>query len=316
MKLGLVCISEILRDEESIHSKTMTRKKFLSEEKASSISELSNRILQNVFVLSKTIGMCSRNGISHLRVSSNMFPLVTDETLNLDYQDLPDIDKIIDGLGEAGDLCRSLGISLSCHPSQFNVLSSLNPDVVRRTIRGLNHESQVLDWLGCESNYTSPMCLHLNRSPVKDETLEEYYDRFYKAFKKCSQGVQNRLVLENEDKGFWSCENLYETFNGLTPFVYDNLHDHCNPSSILYSNHWAKLFKETWSEYTPVFHWSEGIDGTRKHTDYFSHIPVVVQLNQDVIWECEVKQKDLAIIQVLNNEISSSRPHSSVVSSQ
>lgn len=299
MKLGLVCISEMLKLEEKVHSKTMTRKKFLSEEKTSSLVDLSNRILDNTRVLKKTIEMCSRNGISHLRVSSSMFPLVTDETLGLEYSDLPDMTSIIQELNSCGELARNLNISLSCHPSQFNVLSSLNPDVVRRTIRELNHESQVMDWLGCDSDYSSPMCLHLSRSP-KSETDEEYRDLFCEAFSKCSQGVKNRLVLENEDKGYWSCENLYNVFKGVAPFVYDNLHDQCNPSSLNCSEHWASLFKETWGNHTPVFHWSEGIDGTRKHTDYFTHIPNVVESNDDVTWECEVKAKDLAICKVLN----------------
>ena len=164
----------------------------------------------------------------------------------------------------------------------------------------IGHAKSICLNFGLAQDYSSPMCLHLNRSPGVEESTHEYYDRFYSAFKKCSLGVQKRLVLENEDKGFWSCENLYNTFKGLTPFVYDNLHDECNPSDTKYSPYWAEKFKETWGEFTPVFHWSEGIDGSSKHTDYFSRIPVVVQLNPDVIWECEVKSKDFAICRVLN----------------
>ena len=298
MRLGLVCISEKLRSAEKLHSRAMTRKKFLTEDRSVSTVELSSRILHNVLVLSKTIQTCHENGIGHLRVSSSMFPLVTDETLKLSYEDLPDIDSIISGLAQAGDLARQYDITLSCHPSQFNVLASLSEDTIRRSILQLNHESQVLDWLGCKSDYSSPMCLHLNRSPGVEEFNEDYRKRFEDNFYLCDKGVQNRLVLENEDKGYWCCENLYNTFNGFIPFVYDNLHDQCNPSSITYSPHWADLFKKTWGKFTPVFHWSEGIDGTSKHTDYFTHVPTVVQLNKDVTWECEVKAKDYAICKI------------------
>jgi len=299
MRLGLVCISEILRSKEKLHSRAMTRKRFLTEDRAVSMVELSARIAHNVLVLSKTIQTCHENGIGHLRVSSSIFPLVTDETLKLSYEDLPDIDSIISGLGKAGDLARQYDITLSCHPSQFNVLASLSEDTIRRSILQLNHESQVLDWLGCKSDYSSPMCLHLNRSP---EFTTQYFDRFCEGFWRCSKGVQNRLVLENEDKGYWSCENLYNTFNGFIPFVYDNLHDQCNPSSIPYSDQWAKLFKGTWGVHTPVFHWSEGIDGSNKHADYFTHVPAVVQLNKDVTWECEIKSKDKAICKIKDDK--------------
>ena len=125
MRLGLVCISEKLRSAEKLHSRAMTRKKFLTEDRSVSTVELSSRIAHNVLVLSKTIQTCHENGIGHLRVSSSMFPLVTDETLKLSYEDLPDIDSIILELGKAGALARQYDITLSCHPSQFNVLASL-----------------------------------------------------------------------------------------------------------------------------------------------------------------------------------------------
>ena len=302
MKLGLVCISEILHTTEKLHARAMTRKKFLTENRQDSIKELSARILINTQVFQRTLEQCVDLCISHYRVSSSMFPLVTDETLSLDYSDLPDITEIQDNLTAAGNYARSNYISLSTHPDQFNVLASLNEDTVRRSIRQLNHEAQVMDWIGLPQNYDAPMCLHLNRGPKGEETPDEYRSLFLKNFSECSDGVQNRLVLENEDKGFWNCENLYSAFNAYIPLVFDNLHDACNPSP-LDGEEWARLFAETWGDYTPVFHWSEGIDGSSKHANYFTHVPKVVSDNSGWIWECEVKSKDLAIRQVLNGEL-------------
>lgn len=301
LNLGLVCISEMLREKEKLHSRTMTRKQFLKESKNISIPELSSRIFHNVEVLKKTLAMCCENGIKHYRVSSSMFPLITDKTLHLNYDDLPELDQIVSSLKEAGDYARSVGITLSCHPSQFNVLTSLSDETIKNTITELNHESQVLDWMGCKQDYSTPMCLHLSRSPKGEETDYEYLSRFMDSFYACSDGVQGRLVLENEDKGYWNCENLYSVFSSYIPLVYDNLHDACNPSSILSSQYWVSAFSETWSDHIPVFHWSEGIDGTRKHSNYFSHIPEIIKTNQNqIIWECEVKAKDFAITEILN----------------
>jgi len=307
MKLGLVCISEILQESEKLSARTMTRKKFLSESRQDIITELSARILHNTGVLQRTLEHIHEIGISHYRVSSSMFPLVTDSTLDLSYDDLPDMPAIREALHAAGSYARYNHISLSCHPDQFNVLSSLNEDTVTRSIRQLNHESAVMDMLGCAQDLSSPMCLHLNRSPKAEESIDDYVERFMTHYYMCDIGVRKRLALENEDKGFWNCYNLYEAFRERMPLVYDNLHDSCNPSPIIagFDNPItiAALYQRTWRGHVPVFHWSEGIDNSSKHARYFSHIPEVVKRNPDIIFECEVKAKDNAILQVLNGDI-------------
>jgi len=53
----------------------------------------------------------------------------------------------------------------------------------------------------------------------------------------------------------------------------------------------------TWNT-TPVFHYSEGIDGTRKHADYALHSPP--DYDKEVFWDVELKAKDLAIFKMLN----------------
>ena len=301
LRLGLVCISELLRESEKLSAKTMTRALFLKEDRTTAIQKLSSRVLHNTVVIRRVLEHCHSLGIAHYRISDTLAPLVTEPNVNISLESLPDFDQIRENLASAGQYARRVGISLSSHPGQFNVLASYNPNVVDNTIRELNHISKIMDMLGCPQSYAAPMCLHLSVGPKENiETVEEYRHRFLKALHRCDTGVQHRLVLENEDKGYWNCDNLYRVFHQFSALVYDNLHDACNPSPD--SCDWAILFKETWRHYTPVFHWSEGIDGSNRHTDYFSHMPRVVRDNPDVIWECEIKQKDRAIQQVLNYE--------------
>jgi len=299
MKLGLVCISEMLKAQQKIAFKTMTRKKFNSMDRDEAISALSSRILHNTVVINKIIQHLSNVGISHYRISSNMFPLVTDDSLKLHVDNLPDIDHIKNNLAAAGAAARAADITIGCHPDQFNVLASYNPAVVQKTIVELNHQSHVLDLMGCAQDLSSPMCLHLNKAPdFEKETLEQYKERFLNNLSFCDRGVRARLVLENEDKSYWNCQNLYNTFGLDRALVYDNLHDSCNPS-----NEWkynVKMFRSTWKEFTPVFHWSEGINGSRAHCDRASHIPCCVSEHLDCTWEVELKAKDFAILEILN----------------
>jgi len=301
MRLGLVCISEMLRDQRKISAKTMTRKGFNAVPRSDALKLLSARILHNTSVIYATLGSMVGNGIKHYRVSSSIFPCVTDATLNLSYDDLPQMATIRAKLRGAGDLARAHGITLSCHPDQFNVLSSYNPDVIERSILELNHQSNVLDMMGCSQDLSSPMCLHLNKTPdLKRETVEEYRTRFLDSLSRCNDGVRARLVLENEDKGYWTTEHLHHWFGEHRALVYDNLHDSCNPS--IPSNYAVKLFRETWGNHTPVFHWSEGTDlKPRSHAPRPTFLPQIVAANSDCIWEMEFKDKDYAIVEILNN---------------
>jgi len=290
----------------------MTRKRFLELGRNAALKELSSRILHNCELTKQIVLHCASVGIAHYRISSCLLPLVTDSTLRIFYDDLPDMRRIEAALAEVGVAAKDCGVSISSHPDQFNVLTSYNQDVIDRSIKELNHQAYVLDLIGLPQNYSAPMCLHLNLSPdFKRETISDYVDRFVASLASCSQSaslascsqsVRNRLVLENEDKSFWNCANLYEHFGSRIPLVYDNLHDSCNQSNA-HPQVLIDLFKITWGTYAPVMHWSEGTpEKPRSHAEFASHIPEVVSMNKDCVWEFELKGKDCAILQILKSQ--------------
>ena len=297
-RLGLVCISERLTHQK-ISAKTMTRKQFVTLGRDRGLTVLSERILHNSQHVLRTLQACIDSGARHYRVSSSLFPLLTDHTLELSYRDIHGFDDIASNLAKAGEFARQHDITCSAHPDQCIVLSSYSQPVVEKTMLEPYHQSYVLDMMSFKSDYSTPMCLHLNKTPdFKRETLGEYVSRFLANLARCSRGVRHRLVLENEDKAYWNCENLYASFAGHLPLVYDNLHDTCNPSCDPSQS--ISRFRQSWGKYTPVFHWSEGIGSTRSHSDYATHLPHVVSANRDVTWEVELKAKDNAIAHILS----------------
>jgi len=304
LRLGLVCISEMLRKDRKLAFKAMTRKQFLNLSKISrevAIKELNHRCVQNVNTLYEVIKHCVNVGISHYRVSSSLFPLITDPTLDLSLRDLPSYESMSQMLMNSGNFCRANNLSFSCHPDQFNVLASYSDKTITQSIRELNHQSTILDMMGAECSPKNPMTLHVNLRPnLEKESLQDFVARFVSNVKRCSDGVQSRLVLENDDKVFWNARVLHENFGELFPLVYDNLHHACNPTND--NEPWHKIYAKTWRGHTPVFHWSQGINGGRSHTDYASEMPSeVLELSEATIWEVELKAKDYAIMEILKN---------------
>ena len=324
--LGLTCISEILKekDKKKYSFRTMTRKRFndlcVKHDRDEAIRNLSERILHNVRVTRYIIRHCINNNILHYRLSSALFPLVTDEKTEIAFDDLPDKIAIQEELEFAGKIAKDFGISIGSHPDQFNVLASPNRDAVARTINELNFQASVLDMIGLPQDHTAPMNIHINYTPKADEGLGMVAERFYKNLIRCDAGVFDRLTIENEDKGFFNVDNcinfsdyLWNTFGLNIPVCYDNLHDFCNPSEETGTAFQAERCAYTWVNQStddvlsadttflsPVFHWSEGTpEKPRSHSEYFAlgNYPPHIAIDPDkpAKWECEVKGKDKAI---------------------
>ena len=305
-RYGLACISEILRDNEGLAFKTITRSNFNKVGREKGLQTLSSRILHNVKLISRVIKHCHQLGISHYRVS-DMLPLLSDKTLGICFQDLPDIIEITDAAKVIGNTSKELKITTSSHPGQFTMLASKKDNVIESSIKDLVVLDEFLNMCGLPQDKRHPVNIHPGRSATCHEDAKDIAETYYNNLRKLPESMQTRLVLENDDKGFWSCERMYMYFHkhlvnkfgwGFS-LTYDNLHDQCLPS-LGSQEYWIETFKSTWNGFTPVMHWSEGgKDGNpRAHVDY---ITIGKPPTTDCIWEIEVKAKDKAILKLLES---------------
>jgi UV DNA damage endonuclease len=320
--LGLTCISEQLKDKDKkkYSFRTMTRKRFndlcVRDGRDEAIKELSERIAHNLYCTQYILRHCHSRNIRHYRLSSSLFPLLTDQTLELAYTDLPNHKTLDTELRFIGIIAKTFGISLGSHPDQFVVLASANENAVKNSINELNFHASIFDKIGLPQDHTAPMNIHVNRSIKDGETLEDIAEIFYNNLMKCNAGVYNRLTIENEDKlSLFNIDNcikfseyLFETHNYNLPVCADNLHHLCNPSEVLDFTWQAERCAYTWVNQgkgehnfiAPVFHWSEGKpEKPRSHADYvaFGNFPphIAIEPDKPVKWDLECKKKDYAI---------------------
>ena len=320
--LGLTCISEILKEKDKVRYsfRTMTRKRFNDlcnkEGRDEAVKQLSERILHNVIVTQYIVNHCYSSNIRHYRLSSALFPLLTDQTLEISLEDLPHKARIEQELKLVGVIAEKFGISIGSHPDQFVVLASANENAVKNSINELNFHASIFDKIGLPQDHTAPMNIHVNRSIKDGETLEGIAEIFYSNLMKCNAGVYNRLTIENEDKlSLFNIDNcikfseyLFETHNYNLPVCADNLHHLCNPSEVSDFAWQAERCAYTWVNQgegqhnfiAPVFHWSEGKpEKPRSHADYvaFGNFPphIAIEPDKPAIFEVECKKKDYAI---------------------
>ena len=287
---NLCCISNELK-KQGYKFQTMTWKRFNqlleSEGQRYALYELGKRWLNNCDVTFMAIQHCHENGWGY-RVSSALFPCLTHPDFQYTIKDVLQYQEIVNLLGQIADFNRTWKVRLSTHPDQFNVLASENENAVTKTITELNHHGWIMDKLGCERSYFNPINIHVN---CTKGDLADIAARFMSNLNKCEQSVTSRLVVENEDKGCWTVENLLLHFfdNYGIPITYDNLHDKCNPSILGNMQNCA----DTWP-CKPLFHYSESCpDATnpRKHADMPTNCP----FSDAYDWDIELKSKDAAI---------------------
>lgn len=294
MNLTLCCISNVLASK-NIKFQSMTYTRFKSLPFKEAIKILSDRIYNNFTVTHKTIKHCHQMGISGYRLSSDLIPVLNHPELSLDIDSLPNSYQIYELIDNISDSIKKYGMRISAHPSEYISLTSLDDIVIQNSKRDLEQHALLFDLLDLPNSHQSPINIHCRQEGDPSEVAS----RFLKNFESLSDSVKNRLVVENNDNkdGSWHIENLYEHFfktRGL-PITFDNLHHSLLPGRL--SDFEAfELAYSTW-DCVPAFHHSEGINGTKRHADYALARPR--SYGKEVFWECELKAKDLAILELL-----------------
>ena len=294
MNLSLCCISKTLSDNgQSFRSMTYTQ--FAKQPFSAAVNELSERILHNFKMTLNTIRFCQLNNIQGYRLSSSLAPVLTHKNVNLRISDLPNIAAIRTVCDSIKQVLAQHPLRLSAHPSEYITLSSDNPECISNSILDLQQHAEVFELLGLPQDYRSPLNIHVRQESNNPQALA---DKVLRVYDQLPDNIRQRLVLENNDnaKGVWGIKNLIKYFynSRKIPVTYDSLHH-----SILHDNLTAEeafnLAYETWPV-TPIFHYSEGIDGTRKHADMPVSIPN--SFGRDVYWDVELKGKNLAINEI------------------
>jgi UV DNA damage endonuclease len=292
---GYCCINTTLRTEKpSITTNRSMIKRTYADKGIVYASELA---LQNVKDLVKIINWNNKNGIKLFRISSDMFPWMSEYELS----DLPEYNKIKNILRGAGKIAMDNGQRLTFHPGPFDVLASLTQRVVDKCIIDLNKHGEIMDLLGLPRDHSAPINIHVNTTQGgKNEAME----RFCENFTLLNESVCTRLVVENDDKeSQYTTEDLHEGVYSKVgvPVTFDYHHHWCHPGKLTQEDA-LKLAATTWPKnIKQLVHYSscqmihENSEQTNKraHADYIYEYIETYGLHLDI--ELEVKAKELAL---------------------
>ena len=293
MNLSLCCISNILA-EQGHKFRTMTFKSFSNKSREESLEKLSGIIINNFQTSEKIVRHCAANKIRGYRVSSDLTPVIKHPDVMLALEDLPNYNEINESIKDLSLAIKETGIRVSAHPSEYITLTSDDDIKVQHSLIDLELHAEIFDRLELSQTYYNPLNIHIR----KEGDPKDLSHIFMRNYNRLSDSVKKRLVLENNDTGnTWTVNNLKKYFyneHGI-PVTFDNLHHEMLNHNVSQMDAFFEAYL-TWN-CTPIFHYSEGKNGTRAHSDMAENLPL--HYDKDVLFDVELKSKDYAILDIL-----------------
>jgi UV DNA damage endonuclease len=309
LRLGLCCINSELQKQKGIFcSRTMIKKNF-------TLTLAQERALQNIADIIPILKWNLEHRIYCFRLTSELFPRYTDPDITSYNKEFAR-----EALLNAGNYAKSHHQRILCHPSQFNVVGTPNPETFINTCRQLTHEAEILDMMGIDNN--GILIVHMGGVyEDKPATIQ----RWIQQFQALPSNVKARLVIENCERNCSVLDALQIAEGCGIPMVFDLFHHACyahlHPKeiSIDIPSIFSRILK-TWGTRVPIMHISEqAVDWTKvnvssgwvnkeqprigAHSEYISEIPIwfldlLLEHDASVDLEVEAKAKEAAILRL------------------
>lgn len=261
--------------------------------------ELLLRLIEsNLDALHKIIDYNIQSGIRLFRISSDIIPFGSHPVNTLNWSEI-----FSDQLQALGRKAIAAGMRLSMHPGQYTVLNSPDADVVRRAVEDLRYHASFLDALGLSCEHK--IILHVGGVYGDKAAATE---RFIREYRLLDPNIQQRLVIENDDRQYTVAEVLSIGKSEGIPVVFDNLHNRVNPDNRFSETEWIAACAGTWKpeDGRPKIHYSQQDQGKRpgSHSatldvsEFIRFYSAVSDRDLDIM--VEVKDKNLSAMKCIN----------------
>lgn len=294
VRLGLCCINNTLRKKDIFCSRTMIARTYTLE----NARKLATK---NLTDLKTVLEWNTQNNISHYRLSSNMFPRITDPELPEDQR--LKVSEFGDILAQVGEYARKTNHRITMHPGQYNQVGAKCQSVFDKTVEDLTIHAEILDAMGMDDN--AILTVHGGGTYGDKETTTR---RWIEQFDELPRSVKNRLAIEHCERQYNIEDVLYIAEQTRIPVIFDSHHFNCYNQIYdldFVAEDYIPYVIESWGSRRVVTHISEQKEGARvgSHSDfietipsYFMSIPELYGVGVDI--EVEAKAKEAAIFKL------------------
>lgn len=261
------------------------------------LAKLSQLCLHNADALLDALRFCAASGIGCFRILSQILPLKTHPQLGYDIADLPEGAEIVRRFKRCRTFAKKHGLRTCFHPDQFVVLNSQRSEVVDASLREIEYQAEVAEWVGAD-------VINIHGGGAFGDKTKALAD-FARNVDRLSRRARKRLTLENDDKTYTPADLLPLCRATGIPLVYDVHHHRCLRDGLTIEDATARALA-TWNR-EPIFHLSSPLNGwsgptPERHHDFISpaDFPTCWRpLNLTV--EVEAKAKETAVLKLISD---------------
>ena len=290
IRLGLCCIFH----DQPIRFLTTTATAIGRMKRLDALAKLSRLCMENADALLASLRFCADKGIGCFRINSRILPIKTHPTCGYEVDDLPEGDEITRRFKACGKFVRKHNLRTCFHPDQFVVLNSQRPDVVEASIRELEYQAEVAEWVGAD-------VVNVHGGGAFGDK-QKALAAFTRNLDRLSSRARSRLTVENDDRTFTPADLLPVCRTTGIPLVYDVHHHRCNRDGLSEDEATDQAIV-TWNR-EPLFHISspiEGWDGPKpeRHHDFIDVMDYPKFWHDlDLTVEVEAKAKEVAVLKL------------------
>ena len=294
IRLGLCCINNQLREKDIFCSRTLIARTY-------TLDKAKDLVLKNLSDLTTILEWNVEHKIFHYRLSSDMFPRITDPSLALEQRvKVSDYKHILATIGE---FAKNSNQSITMHPGQYNQVGATDRKVFDKTVEDLSIHAEILDYMGLDDS----AILTVHGGGVygdKENTIRRWIEQF----DELPRSVKNRLAIENCERQYNIEDVLYIAEETEIPVIFDSHHFDCYNlirGADFKATDYLPYVIESWGSRRPIFHVSEQRPDARIGThsdfietlpDYFLNIPQEYGIG--IAIEVEAKAKEAAILKL------------------
>lgn len=302
MRIRLGYVSLALNLDKVTSSSTLTYARYQKLNKTEQLDKLKAVTLSNTDALLETLRYNVSRNVHFFRMTSKLIPLATHPDVLWEWKKF-----FAKDLSYIGDYIKEHDLRVDSHPDQFDVLNSHRPDVVVKTEIDLQMHNDIFDFMGLSPREAKTV-LHVgSRQGGKEDAME----RFIYNFNKMPTCIQDRLILENDDKVYTIKDVCAINSKINVPIVLDIHHHNCIPCEEELHEYLPQVL-DSWNkeDLCPKMHLSspkKNATNMRHHSefirveDFLALIEYLKPYNRDVDIMLECKKKDQALFQLVED---------------
>lgn len=305
MKLRFGYVANALGLWNASPSKSFTFSRYSALPKDERMEKLKAVTAQNLHNTKRILFYNFAHEIELYRFSSSLVPLATHPEVMWDF-----ITPFKTEWIELGQLVKRFKLRPSFHPNQFTLFTSPREEVSMNSIKDMEYHYAMLEAMGILDQ--GIINIHIGGAyGDKKEALR----RFHENMKRLPHHLKKNMTLENDDKVYTIEETLLTCEKEGIPMILDYHHYLANRGEANLPLYLQRIFN-TWkaSKLVPKVHLSspKSEKEFRSHADFVSldfvlpFLKMAKELNQDFDIMIEAKQKDLAMLRIIE-EITSIR---------